>query len=77
MRPGIEYTQHYRNGYDFQTDLCAHMTAEAIQERRQELQHVIDRETVEPDHPGNMRPESLDVYAGRVHAIDDYLNAQH
>jgi hypothetical protein len=39
------------------------------------VQDIIDRNTVEPDHPGNISGPSIAYFYGRLEAINDWLSS--
>jgi hypothetical protein len=47
----------------------------AIEQMHKAMQFIFSRETIEPDHPGNMRGTDLAMIAGRLTAYDESLNA--
>jgi hypothetical protein len=45
-----------------------------IETMRDAIRDVVERNTVEPDHPGNLHGDDLAMFYGRLHAYSDHLD---
>ncbi len=71
---GAEHHAH-RLGYQLgciEVQECSQTALEAMHEA---MRDIMDLNTAEPDHPGNMAGENLAMIAGRLEAYNEWLGS--
>lgn len=70
-------SEHYRQGYVAGKADTRILSEPVIQSMYEDLGAIIDRETVEPDHPDNIHENEIAFLAGRFDAYSEYFALSH